>query len=323
MNNDFSCSGKKALLIGGGGTIGTYVTEELLAKGASVDVICLEDKISNNERLTYFKEEVNTEFLKSFLAARYYDAVVNFIHYTVPENYIEHHMAIAPKTDQEVFLSSIRAVGNALHPISEKAPLILDLIGQGEYADDPVFIEKDDYALSKARCERYLKYVSKQKNWTIVRPMISSSDKRLDLVQYTFHDVIDYAREGKTMYLPDLCKNKVAGLEWAGNTGKMLANLLFKSECIGETYLLSTGHHMTWENVADIYVRLLGLKAEWIPTDEYRAKTYKGGSPLFYDRGYDRFSDNSKVLGATGLSEGDFTPFEDGIKRELISLGAI
>lgn len=321
--NQPTYSGKKALLIGGGGTIGTYVAKELLNKGASVDIICLEDYCSDNERLTYFKEEVTTEFLRTFLSERYYDAIVNFIHYTVPEDYIEHHMIIAPKTDQEVFLSSIRAVGDALHPISEKSPLILDLIDEGQFADDPVFIAKDDYALSKARCERYLKYVSKQKNWTIVRPMISSSDKRLDLIQYTFHEVVDYAKEGKIMYLPDLCKEKVAGIEWAGNTGKLLANLLFRSECLGETYLLSTGHHLTWENVAEVYTRLLGLRVEWVPTDVYRAKTGKGGSPLFYDRGYDRFSDNSKVLAATGLENSDFTPFEEGIKRELISLGAI
>lgn len=316
-------SGKKALLIGGGGTIGTYVTKELLTMGASVDNICLEDNVSDNKALTYFKEEVTTDFLRDFFSGRHYDAVVNFIHYTVPEDYIEHHMLIAPKTEQEVFLSSIRAVGDVLHPVSESSPLILDLIDKGGYADDPKFIENDNYALSKARCERYLKYVSKYKNWTIVRPMISSSKRRLDIIQYTFNEVIDYAKEGKTMYLPNLCKDKVAGIEWAGNTGKLLANLLFKKECLGQTYLLSTGHKMTWEDVANVYVELLGLKVEWIPTKEYVNKTYKGGSPLFYDRGYDRYADNTKVLSATGLCESDFTPFKEGIRHELELLGAI
>lgn len=327
MNTAFY-SGKKALLIGGGGTIGTYVADELLRNGAYVDNICLEDHVSDNERLTYFKEEVTTDFLRDFLSDRHYDAVVNFIHYTVPEDFIAHHMLIAPKTGQEVFLSSIRAVGDALHPISEESPLILDLIDDGRFVGCPEvdvkrFLETDNYALSKARCERYLRFVSKYRNWTIVRPMISSSERRLDLIQYTFHDVVDYARDGRIMYLPSLCKNNVAGLEWAGNTGKLLANLLFKDECLGETYLLSTGHHMTWEYVANVYSELLGLKTEWLPTAEYIKKTCKGGSPLFYDRGYDRFSDNSKVLRATGLTASDFTPFEEGIKRELEKLGAI
>ena len=34
---------KNVLLIGGGGTIGTYVAKELLEMGCSVDIICLED----------------------------------------------------------------------------------------------------------------------------------------------------------------------------------------------------------------------------------------------------------------------------------------
>ena len=41
---------KNVLLIAGGGTLGTYASEELLRLGHSVDVICLEDKVSDNEK---------------------------------------------------------------------------------------------------------------------------------------------------------------------------------------------------------------------------------------------------------------------------------
>ena len=313
---------KKVLLIGGGGTIGTYVANELLEKGSSVDIICLEDYISYNPKLRYFKSNVTTDFLKGFLADKFYDAVLNFLHYPVPEDYIQHHMLIAPKTAQEVFFSSIRAVGDAQHPITEEAPLILDLIEKGEFTD-PVFIERYDYSLPKARCERYLKQVSKYKNWTIVRPMISSSDKRLDIIQYTFHEVIEYAMQEKTMYLPLICKDSIAGLEWAGNTGRLIANLLFKEKCLGETYMISTGHSMTWETVANVYKELLNLKTEWIPTEEYISKTSKGGFPLYYDRGYDRRVNNSKVMRDSGLTEDDLTPFKEGIKSELIKLNSL
>ena len=44
----------KALLIAGGGTLGTYVSEELLRLGHKVDVICLEDKVSFNDDLRFF-----------------------------------------------------------------------------------------------------------------------------------------------------------------------------------------------------------------------------------------------------------------------------
>lgn len=313
---------KKVLLIGGGGTIGTYVAEELLEMGCYVDIICLEDYTSDNERLRYFRTNVTPDYLKGFLADKYYDAILDLVHKDVPEDYIAFHMLIAPKTDHEIFFSSIRAIGDAQHPITEEAPLILDLVEEGRFTDQK-FIETDAYSLTKARCERYLRQVSKYRNWTIIRPMINSSEKRLDLVLHTFQQVVEMAKAGDVIYQPDICRNNVAGLEWAGNTGKLIANLLFKEECKGETYMLSTGHRMTWEDVARVYEELLGAKVEWVPVEEYTVKTGKGGFPLYYDRGYDRSVDNSKVMQATGLKQSDFVPFKEGIRRELKKLGAI
>lgn len=313
---------KKVLLIGGGGTIGTYVAEELLNMGCCVDIICLEDYTSDNEKLRYFKSNVTLDYIKGFLADKYYDAILDFVHRDVPEDYIAFHMLIAPKTDHEIFFSSIRAIGDAQHPITEEAPLILDLIDEGKFTDQK-FIDTDAYSLTKARCERYLRQVSKYKNWTIIRPMINSSEKRLDLVLHTFQQVVEMAKAGEVIYQPDICKDQVAGLEWAGNTGKMIANLLFKDDCKGETYMLSTGHRMTWADVARVYEELLGAKIEWVPVEEYTARTGKGGFPLQYDRNYDRSVNNSKVMQATGLKQSDFVPFKEGIRRELKKLGAI
>ena len=153
MKTGIDYESKKVLLIGGGGTIGTYVAEELLKKGCSVDIICLEDYVSDNPKLRYFKNNVTLGYLKGFLADKYYNGIIDFIHRDVPEDYIDVHMAIAPKTDHEIFLSSIRAIGDAQHPITEKAPRILDLIDSGEFTDKD-FIEKDAYSLTKSRCER-------------------------------------------------------------------------------------------------------------------------------------------------------------------------
>ena len=41
---------KKVLLIAGGGTLGTYTAKELLRLGCYVDVLCPEDKESDNEK---------------------------------------------------------------------------------------------------------------------------------------------------------------------------------------------------------------------------------------------------------------------------------
>lgn len=316
---------KKVLLIGGGGTIGTYVAKELLEKGCSVDIICMEEYHSENERLRYFQDTVTYEYLEAFLADRYYDGILNLLHHNEPEEYIKFHEVIAEKTEQEIFVSSIRAVSDMQHPITEETPLMIDIVNDEKF-NDREFVEKDRYALSKGRCERYLRDESVYKNWTIVRPMISSSDRRLDIVIDTFQEVVKYAKEGKTMYEPLMCKDLVAGVEWAGNTGKMLANLFFKKECLGKVYVLSTGHRMTWNDVTNIYTELLGIKFEWVSLEEYLEKTgrnYKYAYSLKYDRGYNRDVDNSRILAATGLKKEDFVPFKEGIGLELKKLKAI
>ena len=319
---EINYSDKKVLLIGGGGTIGTYIAKELLDLGSSVDIICLEDYVSDNEKLRYIKAKVNADYLKGFLEDKHYDAIANLLHYDEPEDYIQVHTIIAPKTDHEIFFSSIRALGDAQHPITETAPTILDLYERGEFTDE-AFVERDRYSMSKARCERYLRQVSRYKNWTIVRPMINTSDKRLDIVQYTFDEPIKYAKEGKTMYIADHVRNNVAGLEWAGNTGKMIAHLMFKSNCMGKTYLLTTGHRMTWGDVANIYTEFLGLKVEWLPREEYLKRFGDYRFPLEYDRAYNREGDPTLVLKDSGLTPNDFTPFKEGVKLELKKLGAI
>ena len=41
---------KRGLLIAGGGTLGNYTARELLRLGAAVDVICLEDRVSDDPK---------------------------------------------------------------------------------------------------------------------------------------------------------------------------------------------------------------------------------------------------------------------------------
>ena len=72
---------KKVLLIAGGGTLGRYTAKELLSKDCEVDVICLEDNISDNSNLRYYKANADLKYLTEFLKDNYYDGIVNFIHY--------------------------------------------------------------------------------------------------------------------------------------------------------------------------------------------------------------------------------------------------
>lgn len=305
---------KKVLLIAGGGTLGTYTAKELLNKGCAVDVICLEDYTSNNPKLCYHKAKADLNYLTEFLKDKYYDGIVNFIHYYVPEMYKPVHKLLTSKTDQLIFLSSYRVYAESKQPLTEEAPFLADIV------EDEEFLKSEDYAVPKAICEKFLREESGTENWTVVRPVISFSDKRFDLVTVSGHEIIDAARSGKTVILPEAAKNLTAGLDWAGNSGKLIANLLFKKECLGEAYTVSSGQNLTWGEVADIYTRLTGVNFRWADTEEY-VSTGHGGNGLFYDRLYDRAVDNTKILKATGFKNEDFTSIEDGIKIELNNIG--
>ena len=103
-------SDKRVLLIAGGGTLGTYVSEELLRLGAFVDVICPEEKISNNERLVFHQSLATEELLRELFSEKHYDGIVNFIHYKKVEDYKKIHPLLISNTDHLIFLSSYRVL---------------------------------------------------------------------------------------------------------------------------------------------------------------------------------------------------------------------
>ena len=304
---------KRVLLIAGGGTLGTYTAQELLRLGHSVDVICLEDKASDNPHLNFYREYATLEFLEDLFKKNHYDGIVNFIHYENDEDYIPYHALLSRNTDHLIFLSSYRVYADCVHPIVEDAPQLIDVI-----KDDERFFAKETYALSKSRAERFLRDNPYPKNWTIVRPVISFSDRRLDINMVSHNEVVEAAREGRAVKLPLEAKDLTAGIDWAGNSGKLIANLLFKEGTIGEAYTISSAPNLTTAQIASIYTDILGVRFEWMPAD------FSDDNYIWkYDRIYDRRIDNTKVLRATGLTSSDFKSIREGIMIELKKLGAV
>jgi len=306
---------RKVLLIAGGGTLGTHVANELLHLGCLVDVICLEDKVSNNAKLRFFKHQATDAYLASLFSDTHYDAIVNFIHYTDPEVYKKVYPFLMANTDHLVFLSSYRVYANEQHPITECAPRLYDVV------KDEYFLNTEDYAVPKSKCEDWLMREHRGENWTIVRPVISSSERRLDLLLYSGHEILDNADKGIEMPLPTFVKDFSAGMDWAGNSGKLIANLLFKPDAMGEAFTIYSGHSLTWGQLADIYTELTGARFRWTDVAEYEAfekKTQGRDAWMWlYDRNFDRAIDNSKVLRVTGLGKEDFTPVKDGLAYEI------
>ena len=307
---------KRVLLIAGGGTLGTYVSQELLRLGAEVEVICPEEKTSNNDRLIFHQSLATDDLLRDLFSKKHYDGIVNFIHYEDADEYKKVYPLLIANTDHLIFLSSYRVYANEQHPITEDAPQLVDVIKDAE------FLEQENYAVPKSICEEFLRKEHAGEPWTIVRPVISFSERRMDLYMYSGNRILRAADQGEELLLPRFARDYSAGLDWAGNSGKLIANLLFKPAAIGEAFTIYSGHGLTWGAVAQLYQKALGLKVRWCEEEEYLDNNPKHNDWRYWlDRRYDRDMDCSKVLRVTGLAKEDFATVEEGIKKELSKLG--
>lgn len=122
------------------------------------------------------------------------------------------HGLLSANTEHLIFLSSYRVYADLQHPITETAPQLYDVVS------DKNFLENEDYAIPKSKCERFISEESDRPDWTVVRPVISFSEKRFDIVFAHLPEAIkNHITTAKPLLLPEVTKNLTAGLDWAKN----------------------------------------------------------------------------------------------------------
>lgn len=308
---------KRVLLLGGTGAMGKHLAPLLAQQGHQVDVVytfygeCAVDA----PNLHYIKADAKDSAVLGGLLSKNYDAVYDFLIH--PSNEIDYYLPkILENTGQFIYFSTYRIYANEEHPIRETSPRLWDK------SPDPFLKLSDDYCIYKAKGEDLL-HATKRLNYTIVRPSITYSLMRYQLVTLEAHDTVGRARLGKKALLPIQAKNVQGTMTWAGDSARMLAGLLFNEKALGQTYSITTAEHRSWGEIADYYKDLVGLQVEWVDKEYYlRAISndpYWLGPrrQLDYDRLYDRIMDNTKILEATGLKQQDFMTLYDGLKYEI------
>ena len=311
---------KRALLLGGTGAMGVYLTEELLNRGYEVDVVSLDEMTSTRPALHYLRANVIESSALMPILEKDYDAIVDFLIY-YPDRFKSRMPMLLSHTDQLIFLSSYRVYAGET-PVRETSPRLL------EASRDAEFLAKaeNEYSLYKATEEDMLR-ASGQGNWTIIRPSITFSQRKFQLVTLEAQCVVERARQGKVILLPEAARNVQGTLTWGGDSARMISGLIGNERALGEAYTIATAEHHTWGEIAEYYRDLIGLKAEWVDTETY-LRCIAGDSDwyqfarwqLIYDRLFDRVIDNSKILAAAKLEQNQLTPLYDGLKRELTRL---
>ena len=284
---------KKVLVLGATGAMGQYLVPYLAQMGYTVDAVSLDKVETELPGVRYIQANAKEIPTLARLLAAHYDGVVDFMIYPTADlaNYLP--IFLNGITDHYIYLSSYRIYDNKEVPVKETSPRLLDT------ADDILLRNSDDYSIYKARGENIVRTFPKER-WTIIRPAITYSRMRYQLVTLEAPNTVGRARAGKTVLLPEEARDIQGTMSWAGDVAMMIARLLFNDRARGEVFTVATAEHHTWGEIADYYKEICGLKAAWIPKEDFT-----------------RIMDNSKVLEVTGMKQEELRPLFDGLKYEI------
>ena len=306
---------KKVLVLGATGAMGKYLVPYLAEAGYAVDAVSLEEAHSPFPNVRDIKGDARDKAFLGELLANHYDGVVDFMIY--PTAYLSYRLPLMlANTGHYIYLSSYRVYDNKEHPVRETSPRLLDT------GDNIILRNSDDYCIYKARGENIIRTFPKEK-WTIIRPAITYSLMRYQLVTLEAPHTVGRAFAGKKVVLPEQAREKQATMSWAGDVARMIERLLFNDQAFGEAFSVCTAEHHTWGEIADYYKEICGLQAVWVDKEDYLR--ILSADPYFilprwqleYDRLFDRIMDNSKVLAATGMKQESLMKLRDGLEREI------
>ena len=315
---------KKILVLGATGAMGCYLVPELLSMGYAVDGVTLDHAVSDHPDLRYILTDASKDENLFSLLQNEYAGIVDFLIYSDPaKTFLPRRDKLLESTGHYLFLSSYRVYADRDAVTTEESPRLLDVSTDKRF----LALQKGEYSLYKALGEDILRKAARR-NYSIIRPAITYSKRRFQLVTLEAPMFIRRIWAKKTVLLPKEALSVMGTMSWAGDVARMIARLLLNPAALGETYTAATAEHHTWGEIADYYRKLAGLSYEAIPKEDYIALfapqdddwRFCVRAQLEYDRMFDRVMDNRKILNITGMKQSELTPFYDGLKKELSGL---
>lgn len=273
---------KKVLLLGGTGAMGDHLTRLL---NQDFDVYVTSRKARTCPGVTYIQGNAhNSEFLQRILNEQHYEVIVDFMIYGT-EEFSKRVEILLSKVNQYVFLSSSRVYADSENPIKENSPRLLDSF------KDEEFLQTDEYALSKAREEDILRK-SGRKNWTIIRPYITYSEKRLQLGVLEKEGWLFRAMNGRTIIFSEDIADKTTTLTYGHDVARGIASIIGKDDALSQTFHITVDESHTWAEIFNLYIDVLkknGVNPKVKMTKEiHRIKSPGSKWQVLVDRYYNR-----------------------------------
>jgi nucleoside-diphosphate-sugar epimerase len=281
----------KLLFIGGTGLISSACSELAIARGHELYIVnrSASKKYPLPEGATLLKSDIHTDeaHLDSLLTGHHFDAVVDFIAFTVDD--IKRDLRLfRDKTGQFVFISSASAYQKPpkYYLITEETPL-----------ENPFW----EYSRNKISCENRLMAAYHTEGFpvTIVRPSLTYGPTQIPLVMGSWTHpwtVVDRMRRGKKLIVPG-DGTSLWVLTWNSDFAKGLIGVLGNEKAIGEAFQITSDEVLSWDQIYLEVYDALGLEPNVV---HISSEFIVGHDPemrgtLLGDKIHSAVFDNSKV----------------------------
>ena len=303
---------RKALFIGGTGTISMAITR-LLAAGQEWELYLLnrgnrKEELPDNVKV--IKADINDEEQTDrLLGDMKFDAVCDFIGF-VPQQLERDYRLFNGRTKQFMYISSASAYQKPLgdYRITEGTPLA-----------NPYW----EYSRNKIACEEYLMKLYREEGFpvTIIRPSHTYDERNVPLGVHGdkgSYQVIKRMLEGKQVIVHG-DGTSLWTMTHNSDFAKGFVGLMGNVHAIGECYQITCDETLTWNQIYQAIADALGVKYKpyYVSSDFLDAVShydFRGG--LIGDKSNSVVFDNTKLKRAVpGLSMN--VRFEQGVRQTI------
>lgn len=281
------------LVLGGTGAMGTHLIDYYVQnKDFEVTVTSRKKGITHDNIRFLVGNARDLSFISKILKNNHYDVIIDFMNYNY-EEFEERYCDLLDSCEHYIFLSSSRVYAKYDGRITENCQRLL------ETTTDTAFLSTNRYALRKAREEDMLNSSGKT-NYTIIRPYVTYSNRRLQLGIYEKEEWLFRVLNNKSIIISEGILDKKTTLTY----GKDVAYGIYKISLgspLSEAVHITTMENITWFEILKLYADIIKqqLGKDLIIYSSHDIKSiemlFEGGYNTIYDRQWNRQFDNTKA----------------------------
>lgn len=302
---------KKALFIGGTGTISSAITR-LVAAQPDWELTLLNRGLRNNDipaGVKTIQADIRTDDVRSLIGNEVYDVVAEFIAFE-PEHVERDFEIFGDHAHQYIFISSASAYQKPPrhYVITEATPL-----------ENPYW----EYSRKKKACEEVLREHAETDGFpvTIVRPSHTYCERSIPVGVHGDNgswQVVKRMMEGKPVIVHG-DGSSLWTLTHNTDFARGFFGLMGNVRAVGETFHITSDESLTWNQIYEALAEALGVELHTchVPSDLLAASTvYDMTGNLLGDKANTVVFDNSKLKQVVPDFEARI-PYRDGVKMAL------